>query len=239
MKKVTLNLIATNNYTIFLDDVIESARNLFVNDCELIFIVYTNSNQKFDSPDIKKIDIDNEPWPMPTLKRFHYFLLAKEEILESDFSFYVDVDSMFRKPLNLSDMISKDQGLIGTLHPGFVLIETWNPLGTPELDPRSRAFIKRGKNKHYFCGGFFGGDSNSFIKMSENIRENVNLDLNDGIIAIWHDESHLNRYFLDNPPASILGIGFSCPGEYEQTNSPTIVFLDKGGEDKKRELRNG
>jgi len=239
MKKVTLNLIATNNYTVFLDDVMESARNLFVNDCELIFIVYTNSNQEFDSPDIKKIHIDNEPWPMSTLKRFHYFLSAKKEILESDFSFYIDVDSMFRKPLNLSDMIGGDQGLIGTLHPGFVLIETWNPLGTPELNPRSRAFIERGKNKHYFCGGFFGGDSHSFIKMSESIRENVNLDLNDGIIAIWHDESHLNRYFLDNEPASILGIGFSCPSEYEHTNSPTIVFLDKGGEDKKRELRNG
>jgi hypothetical protein len=239
MKKVTLNLIATNNYTVFLDGIIESARNLFVNDCELIFIVYTNSNQEFDSPDIKKIHIDNEHWPMPTLKRFHYFLSAKKEILESDFSFYIDVDSIFRRPLALSSIIGKDRGLIGTLHPGFVLIETWNPLGTPETNPRSRAFIESGKNKHYFCGGFFGADSKSFIEMSEKISKNIELDLGDGIIAIWHDESHLNKYFMDNPPDSILGVGFSCPSEYEYSNSPTIVFLDKGGEDKKRELRNG
>jgi hypothetical protein len=239
MKKVTLNLIATNNYTVFLGDIIESARSMFVSDCELMFIVYTNSDQEFDSPDIKKVHIDNEPWPMPTLKRFHYFISAKKEILESDFSFYIDVDSIFRKPLTLSDMIKSDIGLIGTLHPGFVLVETWNPLGTPELNPRSRAFIEVGKNKHYFCGGFFGGDSNSFIKMSEKIKENIDLDLNDGIIAIWHDESHINRYFMDNPPDSILGVGFSCPSEYESIASPTIVFLDKGGEDKKRELRNG
>ena len=221
MKKVTLNLIATNNYTVFLGDIIESARSMFVSDCELMFIVYTNSDQEFDSPDIKKVHIDNEPWPMPTLKRFHYFISAKKEILESDFSFYIDVDSIFRKPLTLSDMIKSDIGLIGTLHPG------------------SRAFIEVGKNKHYFCGGFFGGDSNSFIKMSEKIKENIDLDLNDGIIAIWHDESHINRYFMDNPPDSILGVGFSCPSEYESIASPTIVFLDKGGEDKKRELRNG
>jgi hypothetical protein len=237
MKKVTLNLIATNNYTVFLDDIMESARNLFVNDCELIFMVYTNSNQEFDSPDIKKIHIDNEPWPMPTLKRFHYFLSAKKEILESDFSFYIDVDSIFRKPLSLSNMIKSDTGLIGTLHPGFV--ESWNPLGTPELNPRSRAFIEKGTNKIYICGGFFGGDSDSFIYMSVKIKENIDLDLNDGIIAIWHDESHLNRYFMDNPPDSVLGAGFSCPSENESISSPTIVFLDKGGEDKKRELRNG
>jgi hypothetical protein len=239
MKKVTLNLIATNNYTIFLGDMIESARSMFVNDCELIFIVYTNSDMVFDSEDIKKIHINNEPWPMPTLKRFHYFLSAKKEILESDFSFYIDVDSIFRRPLALSSIIGKDTGLVGTLHPGFVLIETWNPLGTPETNPRSRAFIERGKNKHYFCGGFFGGDSESFIKMSETIRENIDLDLRENIIAIWHDESHINRYFMDNPPDSILGVGFSCPSEYEHGNSPTIVFLDKGDEDKKRELRNG
>jgi histo-blood group ABO system transferase len=75
--------------------------------------------------------------------------------------------------------------------------------------------------------------------MSEKISKNIELDLGDGIIAIWHDESHLNKYFMDNPPDSILGVGFSCPSEYEYSNSPTIVFLDKGGEDKKRELRNG
>ena len=159
--------------------------------------------------------------------------------MKSDFSIYIDVDSAFRKPLSLSDMIKRDTGLIGTLHPGFVLIESGNPLGTPERNPKSRAFIGWGENEHYFCGGFFGGDSYSYIRMSEKIKNNIDLDLRDGIIAIWHDESHINRYFLDNPPDSILGVGFSCPSEYEHRNSPTIVFLDKGGEDKKRELRNG
>lgn len=238
MKKVILNLIATNNYTVFLSDIIESARSMFVNDCELIFIVYTNSDQGFDSPDIKKVHIDNEPWPMPTLKRFHYFLSAKKEILESDFSFYIDVDSIFRKPLPLSDMTTTDTGTIGTLHPGFILI-SWNPQGTPERNPNSMAFIERGANENYYCGGFFGGDSKSFIEMAEKISKNIDLDLDNGIIARWHDESHLNKYFMDNRPNKILGMGFSCPSEYEYGNSPTIVFLDKGGEDKKRELRNG
>jgi hypothetical protein len=238
MKKVTLNLIATNKYTKFLDDIIQSARDMFVNDCKLTFIVYTDSNDIQNSPDIEKVIIPREPWPMPTLKRFHYFLLGREKIEESDFSFYIDVDSIFRKNLPLSDMIMTDKGTVGTLHPGFVLI-TWNPQGTPERNPRSRAYIEIGSNESYYCGGFFGGDSKSFIEMSEKISKNIDLDLEDGIIAIWHDESHLNKYFMDNKPDRILGRGFSCPSEYEYGNSPIIVFLDKGDADKKRELRNG
>lgn len=238
MKKVTLNLIATNKYTLFLDDIIQSARSMFVNDCKLSFLIYTDSEEIPNSPDIEKIHIISEPWPMPTLMRFHYFLSGREKIENSDFSFYIDVDSLFRKPLPLSDMMIGDIGTIGTLHPGFTLI-SWNPKGTPESNPRSRAFIERGTNESYYCGGFFGGDSKSFIEMAEKISKNIDLDLEDGIIAIWHDESHLNKYFMDNKPDTILGMGFSCPSEYEYGNNPTIVFLDKGGEDKKNELRNG
>ena len=57
MKKVTLNLIATNKYTLFLDDIIQSARNMFVNDCELSFIIYTDSQDIKDSHDIEKVSI--------------------------------------------------------------------------------------------------------------------------------------------------------------------------------------
>jgi histo-blood group ABO system transferase len=238
MKKVTLNLIATNKYTLFLDDIIQSARDMFVNDCKLSFIIYTDSQDITDSPDIERVQIPSESWPMPTLKRFHYFLSGREKIEKSDFSFYVDVDSIFRKQLPLSDMIIGDKGTIGTLHPGFTLISL-NPQGTPERNPKSSAFIERGANENYYCGGFFGADSKSFIEMAEKISTNIDLDLENDIIAIWHDESHLNKYFMNNPPDSILGVGFSCSSEYESIASPTIVFLDKGGEDKKRELRNG
>lgn len=241
MKKVVLNLIATNNYVNFLDNIIESARNLFMNDCELKFIIYTDSNNIQDSDDIKKILIEREPWPMPTLKRFHYFLRGKNEILESDFSFYIDVDSKFNKQTNLSDITNIDKSLIATLHPGFVLVNDF-PEGTPERNPLSRAFINYGENISYFCGGFFGADSKSFISMSEVVSKNIDLDLENNIVAVWHDESHINRYFIDNKPNVVLGKGFSCPEDYLYVADPDklhIIFLDKGSETNKKKLRNG
>jgi hypothetical protein len=236
MKIVTLNLIATNKYSIFLDGIMESARNLFVNDCKLKFIIYTNDESTENYEDVKKIQVDNEPWPMPTLKRFHYFIRAKKEILESDFSFYIDVDSLFKKELKISDISTNDKFLAGTLHPGFI---NANQQGTPERNPKSRAFIELGGNDSYYCGGFFGGDSESFISMAETISGNIDLDLGDGIIAIWHDESHLNRYFLENKPDVIFGHnGFSCPSQHLKDNDPIITFLDKGDEENKNKLRN-
>jgi hypothetical protein len=41
-----------------------------------------------------------------------------------------------------------------------------------------------------------------------------------------------------NKPSVILGDGFTEPEGYDINRNPYLVFLDKGGEDKKKELRN-
>ena len=232
MKSVTLNLIATNNYTVFLDPIIRSAKEFFATDCDLKFIVYTDHEYITTDEKITKIEIENEPWPLPTLKRFHYFLMAKNIIEKSDFSFYVDVDSLFLRKINISEIFKDSNGLVGTLHPGFI-----GNSGTPERNPNSKAYIPESSGNLYFCGGFFGGNSESFIRMSADISNSIDEDMANNIIAIWHDESHLNKYFLLNPPSIILGAGFTEPEGYADKN-PVIVFLDKGGDTGKEILRN-
>jgi hypothetical protein len=147
MTKVTLNLIATNGYTVYLNDIIESARNHFMKDAELSFIVYTNSKNITPTDNISIINIEDEPWPGPTLKRFHYFCKAWDIIEKSDFSFYIDVDSSFRKDFGLADLneiLPLDEvRMIGTLHPGY-----YGAKGTPERRVNSTAYIAPEKNTH-------------------------------------------------------------------------------------------
>ena len=237
MTKVTLNLIATNGYTVYLNDIIQSAKDYFMRDTELSFIIYTNSINISESDRIKVVNIENEPWPAPTLKRFHYFCKAWDIIEKSDFSFYIDVDSSFRKSFDFSHLesiLSKDEiRMIGTLHPGY-----YGTQGTPERRVNSTAYISKDMNNRYFCGGFFGGKSSDFLNISRRLRDNIDIDLGNGIVAIWHDESHINNYFLDYPPSIVLGEGFSCPEEQlgeHKFNDPTILFLNKG--EKRNELR--
>jgi histo-blood group ABO system transferase len=238
-KKIILHIIATGKYYIYIDGIIRSASKYFLKDTDLTFIIYTDWHGAKDlkGESIVVREIKHEPWPSPTLKRFHYFLLSEDLMLGSDYSFYIDVDSEFLRDISLNTLgLSDKTGMSGTLHPGFI-----NKKGTPEYRKNSTSYIEPGKNTHYFCGGFFGGSSLEFIQMSKTIKNNIEEDLKNGIIAIWHDESHLNRFFLDNPPISILGAGFSSPeeqiGEDPMFFDPYISFLNKNEELKKEKKR--
>jgi len=233
MKVVSINIIATNKYINFLPDLIKSIDGFLFKDSTILIIVHTNSNIdeiNSGSPRIKilKNEIEHEPWPYTTLKRFHYFNKAKALIEKSDYSFYIDADSLFIG--EMKEEFLPVGGMIGTIHPCL-----FSGNGTPERNPNSKAFISHSENNRYFCGGFFGGDSKSFLKMSEKICSNIEEDLSKGIIAIWHDESHINRFFLDNPPNFTMEPPFAVAESLTEIHeSSKILFLDKnlkGGHD--------
>ena len=54
--------------------------------------------------------------------------------------------------------------------------------------------------------------------MSEVIADRVTKDLDNDVIALWHDESHMNRYLIDNPPSLSLTPTY-CFAEEQMTNA--------------------
>lgn len=231
--KIVLNLIATNKYLSFLDIICPSIEEFFFPGAEVTAIVHTNLDlpenlSLYKGIKFVKNEIKHEPWPFTTLKRFEYFLLARDQILEYDYSFYVDVDSLFIGKI-LTEILPKD-GMIGTIHPCLFV----GP-GSPERNPESKACIPMGSDSRYFCGGFFGGSSKKFIEVAEKISQDIQDDLQRGIIAVWHDESHLNRYFFENPPALVLDHPFSVAENMTPIKENSgVLFLDKstrGGHD--------
>ena len=180
--KILLNLIATNKYTAFLPEILDSIDEYFFKDLDVTVAVHTNQEigeDLFKNRRSHQIinKIEHEPWPYTTLKRFHYFDSISEVILKSDYCFYIDVDSLFVK--SIDQEILPDKGLIGTIHPCLYQGE-----GSPERNPSSEAYIPHGSNNRYFCGGFIGGSSKEFIEMSQEIISRIQKDLSNGIIAV-------------------------------------------------------
>jgi histo-blood group ABO system transferase len=231
--KICILTIATNKYLQFVEKLYDSIEENFLNGHEISCLLFTDHEVE-TSDNIKVHYIDHEPWPMPTLKRYNYFVKEKDFILQHDYCFYLDAD--MRIDNSVGDEILTD-GIVATMHP----YQSFYPKEQRSYDrnPKSLAYVPFGhEGENYYAGGFNGGTTEEFIKMSEIIADRVNKDLENGVIALWHDESQMNRYLIDNKPSLSLTPSYCWAEEfYENSNypyEPKIIALKKNHS----ELRN-
>ena len=209
-----LLLIATGEkYWPYAKPMIDSAKQFFVPHETILFT---------DCPESLGADFrayqKNSGFPETTLKRYHTFL-GLRDVLEHDFSylFYIDIDAIFVRPVG-EEIFSG--GITATLHHN----KNWRAL--LEDNPRSTAYTESVQN--YYCGGFNGGTSSAYLEMAGAIAAAVDEDEDRGIIAKWHDESHLNKYLAIHPPTKILTSDYCYPEpELDKPNQAKIVCLDK------------
>lgn len=226
--KICLLNIATNKYINFVEDLLESVERNFLTDHEITALVFTNHEIEESSDNVKISQIEHEPWPIPTLKRYHYFLKESDYISQFDYCFYMDVDMRIEN--KVGDEIFGD--LVATQHPGF-----WYKSPEQfsyERRKESTAYVPYGEGKMYYAGGFNGGKPNHFLNMAQTIVNNVEEDFKNNLITVWHDESHMNRYLIDTPPTVELTPSYCYP-EAVRVNptgwnvpfEPKIVALEK------------
>ena len=227
MKICILN-IATNKYIQFVEQLLESVEENFLNGHDISALVFTDHEIEEVSDNVKISQIEHQPWPVPTLKRYHYFTQEKDYISQFDYCFYMDVD--MRIEGKVGEEIFGD--LVATQHPGF----WWKDKEqfSYERRPQSTAYVPGGEGKMYYAGGFNGGKPEHFLKMSQTIVDNVEKDWEKGLIAVWHDESHMNRYLIDNPPTVELNPSYCYPeaarinpGGWNVPFDAKIVALEK------------
>jgi hypothetical protein len=61
----------------------------------------------------------------------------------------------------------------------------------------------------------------------EVVLDQIKKDSDNGIMAVWHDESHLNRYFIDHKPTTILSPSYCYPESWKLPFHKRILMLDK------------
>lgn len=214
---VGLLVVATGKYISFVQPLLDSANRFFCTDHDVTYFIFTEGEPPA-YPNVVKFYHERVGWPYDTMMRCAMYLEHADELARMDYLFACDADMLFVD--TVSDEIFADR--VATQHPGFV-----GKRGSYETDFRSTARVRFDEGRYYFAGGFYGGTSEEFLKMTQTMVTNIKIDLSNQFIAVWHDESHLNRYFIDNPPTKILSPEYCYPESWHLPYHKRLLALDK------------
>lgn len=209
-KKIWILYICTWEYIIFRKDFYLSAQQYFLKDHEIHYFVFTDSETIYNSDENNSIHIIHHKhlWrPNATLMRFHSFLWAKDRLENMDYLFFCNADLEI-KQLIWNEILPNNDELIVTQHPWFY--NKNNREFTYERNKKSTAYIKQWDGDVYIAWWFNGWTTDSFLKMCKTLSNNIDIDNSHWIIALWHDESHINKYIL-NHSYKLLDSGYLYP----------------------------
>ncbi|MDE3046077.1 MAG: hypothetical protein KGJ02_05485 [Verrucomicrobiota bacterium] len=216
-KNIGLLIVATGKYICFVNPLIESAKKHFCRNHRVTYFVFTD--QEFDPPeDVVRIEQRHLGWPYDTMMRYQVYFDHWQSLSNQDYLFACDADMLFVDEVG-EEILEKR---VATLHPGFV-----GKRGSYETDSRSKAYIRKKEGLYYFAGGFYGGERDSFFHILRTNIDHIKDDLKRGIIAVWHDESHWNRYCIDFPPTLILPPSYCYPENWRRPSAKKLLALDK------------
>lgn len=199
--------IVTGRYLPLFDDFYRSSEKYFLTKWEKHYFIFTDrpDYEGFLKSNITTFHQDHLPWPYVTLFRFKMFNSKKELLEKCDFLFFCNANTLFVDYVGEEVLPGPDNsGLVAATSNPFVFSRNKREW-TYDRNPESLAFVPFDNGDFYFRGCFNGGTSQAYLKMSDTLDRRIQKDLEKNVIALWHDESHLNRYFIDaSPPPAFL-----------------------------------
>lgn len=227
--RIGILYICTGRYTVFFDDFYKSMEENFLPGYSKTYFIFTDDMVKEFPKNVVRIYQPSLPWPYPTLDRFEMFLSVEKQLKKYDYLYFLNANAQILKPIGSEIFPSKEQGITVALHPVYKV--RGRSSYTYETRPESTAYIAPNKGKYYVQGGFNGGRTRDYLLLARVCSKNIQIDKENNIIAVWHDESHLNKYVVDKMP---LVLGPEYVWEPSQAygapvpNPIKILMRDKG-----------
>lgn len=231
--KIGILYICTGKYISFFENFFHTSEKLFLTKHEKMYFVFTDGDHKlFDHEKVFRIQQSQLGWPYDTLKRFHMFCSIEEKLDDMDFLFFFNANMMFLKKAE-EEVIpaAENDWFVGVNHPGYCKVG--RDKFPYERNPESTAYIGPDRGVFYFQGCLFGGRTKEFMEMAKVLSRNIEEDEGKNIMAMWHDESHLNHYFL-NKKIKLLDPSYAYPESLDIPYDKIIIQIDKskcGGHD--------
>ena len=231
--KVAITFIGTNKYLDFLPKYYENIEKYFLPNSEKTIFAFTDGELNYTPDNLKVYHQEHLEWPFITLKRFEIINKAREEIEKHDWLVFIDGDALPVTTITEEEFFT-DKPLFGVHHPcHFLGMEphTQAP-GAYDQNPNSEAYVdtSKGLPEVYYQGCFWGGKVPNVCAMIDELEARVNRDLEKDVVALWHDESQINKYFLERlDMVHTYGPEYAFPEVFKDycQFSPKIVHLAK------------
>jgi hypothetical protein len=229
-KTIGILYICTGKYNIFWKNFYKSCENFLLSKEEYVkeYFVFTDAEsiEYEERRSVHRIYQEALPWPYITLQRFKIFNRSKELYEKVDYLYFFNANMLCVKNIAEDFLPPKGKELSFLEHPGF--FNKKKEEFTYERSMNSLAGIKEYEGKYYFAGGLSGGEKKAYLEMCTILEENIDEDLRRGKIALWHDESHLNRYAIDHQDTVYtLSPAYGYPEGWNIQFDAKIVIRDK------------
>lgn len=224
--KIAILYICTGKYNRFFHDFYMSSEKYFLVNDEKKYFVWTDDTTLGDSyTNVTTIFKECAGFPADSLFRFEIFLQAEKSLTKYDYIYFFNANTLFRDYITEDDILPDQTGLAMGRWCGRR--ERQHPMFYPyERNKKSLAYIAPyGKDYIYFMGGLNGGRTKEYLEMIKTLAQNIRVDYENGIIAKFHDESHINAY-LRSHPCKVISSSLNQP---EEVASPEvkIIFREK------------
>lgn len=223
--KVAILYICTGKYNFFFKDFYESCEKYFLKDiAEVKYFVFTDDMNLTDAENVKIIKKECKGFPMDSLLRFDMFLSLENELKDFDYTFFFNANMKFTTPIG-TEFLPEKEGLAAVVHPGFFRKPSF--MYPYERNKKSTAYIKpKDKRYVYFMGSLNGGKTQNYLELARTCSTNTHKDLDNNIIALVHDESHLNKYLHDKECLE-LSPAYAYPEDWKLPFEAKIILRDK------------
>lgn len=225
--KIAFVTIATNKYISYAENLLESMNKFAFADTKskVSLFVFSNMSQLFKNRlgrvATKGVNITHVPFPLISLLRYHYYSECTE-LNDYDYIFHIDCDMIFKS--DVSEEILSKRTCVS--HPGMVSFKNKNSYPY-DKNPVSNAYVSDEAGKHYYQNCFQGGEKEEFLSMCKLLRNRCEEDLRKNYIALWHDESYMNRYMVENEPTLVLPPTYAQPESWPSFGETKILHVDK------------
>lgn len=224
--KIAVLYIGIGRYKVFWENFYRSCEKCFLPDTAKEYFFFTDQLDELKPVNVREYFQDDLGWPGNTLYRFQMFLKCKEELEAFDFIYFFNGNTLFLDTIGAEEVIpNESEGYLVAL--SWHIYDSLSNIKYPyERNSKSAAYIPKGEGTHYYQGGLNGGRSKEYLELMKQCNFQIIEDDKKGIVAIGHDESHLNKYLLGRE-VKLLSIKYGCPEEWKEASLSKIIFQSK------------